>query len=100
MVDDVINVNKCSKQTVVSNATIRTLMEANNLNLAHKKCSKIHLGKKCKKCPNLFLHEDQMKESQAETYLGDVISEDGKLDATINARKIKAFSYLSEKRAL
>ena len=40
-----------------------------------------------------------MKESQAEAYLGDVISEDGKLDATINAITIKAFSYLSEKRA-
>ena len=100
MVDDVINVNKCSNKTVVSNATINAFMEAYKFNLAHKKCSKIHIGKKCKKCPNLYVHEDQMKESQSETYLGDVISEDGKLDATINGRKIKAFSYRSEIRAL
>ena len=65
-----------------------------------KKCSKIHVGKKCKKYPNLNVHEEEMKKSQAETYLGDVISEDGKLDATIKARKVKAFSYLSEIRAL
>ena len=60
----------------------------------------MHIGKKCKKCPVLNVHEEQMKESQAETYLGDIISEDGKLDATIKARKAKAFSYLSEIRAL
>ena len=100
MVDNVVNVNKCSNKTVVSNATINAFMEANKLTLAHKKCSKIHVGKKCKKCPNLNVHEEEMKESQAETYLGDVISEDGKLDATIKARKVKAFSYLSEIRAL
>ena len=100
MVDDVININKCLNKTVVSNSIINTFIKTNELTLAHTKCSKIHIGKKCKKCPVLNVHEEQMKESQAETYLGDIISEDGKLDATIKARKAKAFSYLSEIRAL
>ena len=100
MVDNVINVNKCLNKTVVSNSIINTFIKTNELTLAHTKCSKMHIGKKCKKCPVLNVHEEQMKESQAETYVGHIISEDGKLDATIKARKAKAFSYLSEIRAL
>ena len=83
MVDDVVNVDKCSNKTVTSIATINAFMEANKLTLPHNKCSKIHIGKRCNNCPKLNVHDEQMKESQAETYLGDVINEDGKLDATI-----------------
>ena len=100
MVDDVINVTKCSNQTVINNATINAFMEANKLTLAKKKCSRIHVGRKCQKCPELNIHEAQINNSQAETYLGDVICENGKLDVTINARKIKAYSCMSEIKAL
>ena len=100
MVDDVLSVTKCSEVSVMTNATIVSFMEINKLKLAAKKCAKIHVGKKCNNCPKLHVHGEQMKESQAEKYLGDVISDDGTLDETIKSRKLKGYSYISEIRAL
>ena len=45
MVGDVISVNKCSSQSVTSNATVISFMDMNKLSLSHTKCSKIHIGK-------------------------------------------------------
>jgi hypothetical protein len=100
MVDDVLSVSECSAKTVIANATINSFMELNKLTLSKTKCSKIHIGKKCNTCPDLKVQEAPMKQSHQEKYLGDVISSDGTLDATIKARKAKAYAYLSEIRAL
>ena len=100
MVDDVLSVAKCSETSVITNATIVSFMELNKLKLAAHKCAKIHIGKKCDNCPELKVHEEVMKESHAEKYLGDVISEDGTLDENIKVRKLKGYSYISEIRAL
>ena len=100
MVDDVISVNKCSSQSVTSNATVNSFMDINKLPLSHTKCSKIHVGKKCDECPKLVIDEEQMKESHAEKYLGDYISSEGTIDKTIKERKSKVYSYLSEINAL
>ena len=75
-------------------------MEQNKLKLAASKCSRIHVGKKAGECPTLKVHEEKMKTSEAEKYLGDFISSDGKLDETINDRIRRAYSYLAEIRAL
>ena len=74
MVDDVLCVTKCSNATITSNATINSFMELNKLTLSAEKCSKIHIGKKTHQCPKLKVHENEMKESQKEKYLGDIIS--------------------------
>jgi hypothetical protein len=100
MVDDVLCVSKCSTKAVISNATINTFMELNKLTLSKTKCAKIHIGKKCTTCPELKIQDASMKQTHQEKYLGDVISSDGTLDATIKQRKAKAYSYLSEIRAL
>ena len=42
----------------------------------------------------------KIKNSESEKYLGDIISHDGKHDATMNNRIQRAYSYLSEIRAL
>ena len=73
MVDDVLSVSKCSGASVISNATVNSFMELNKLKLAAKKCGKIHIGKKCIQCPTLKVHEDNMKNSNAEKYIGDVV---------------------------
>ena len=65
MVDDVVYVDKCSNKTVTSKATINAFMEAKKITLAHKKCRKIHIEKRCNESPRLYVHADQMKESQA-----------------------------------
>ena len=100
MVDDVLSVSKCSSKSITSHATVNSFIDINKLKLSSTKCSKIHIGNKCDHCPKLFVDEQPMKESHAEKYLGDVISSDGTIDKTINDRKLKAYSYLSEIKAL
>ena len=96
MVDDVLCVTKCSSKTVISNATINTFMELNKLTLSADKCRKIHIGKKCDQCPKLKVHENDMKDSQKEKYLGDSINEKGTLKDTIENRIAKGWAYVSE----
>ena len=100
MVDDVVCVTKCSSSTVTTNATINSFMELNKLKLSAGKCSKIHVGKKCDQCPKVKVHEEKMKDSQQEKYLGDMISEKGTLQATIDNRISKAWSYVAEINAI
>ena len=100
MVDDVFCVNKCSNITVASNATVNAFMENNKLKLSATKCARIHIGKKCTNCPELKIHENVMKTTYKEKYLGDIITNEGKLDQTIEQRVTKAWSYFAEIRAL
>ena len=100
MVDDVLCVSKCSNQAVISNATINAFMEVNKLKLSETKCSRIHIGKKLNKCPELKVHKDVMKTSNKEKYLGDIITSEGNLDATIEDRITKAWSYYAEIKAI
>ena len=100
MVDDVLCVAKCSSEAIKCNATVTSLMELNKLKLATNKCAKIHIGKQSYKCPEYKVHEEKLKESYAEKYLGDVICERGTLDETIKQRKLKGYSYIAEIRAL
>ena len=65
------------------NSTINAFMELNKLKLAS------HIWKQNIPCPGYQIHEDKLKDSQAEKYLGDVISEKGTLDETIQQRKLK-----------
>ena len=75
-------------------------MEINKLTLVSKKCGKIHIGKKSKNCPTLKVHEEVMKDSSSEKYLGNFVLNKGTLDDTIKDRKLKGYSYISEIRAL
>ena len=51
MVDDVLAVNICSNEAVISNATVNEFMELNKLKLSSAKCNRILIGKKVTKCP-------------------------------------------------
>ena len=100
MVDDVLAVNKCSNPVVMSNATVKKFMELNKLKLSGTKCHRMHIGKKVKECPELYIHEQKMETSAKEKYLGDIITSDGKQDKNIENRINKAWSYFAEIRAL
>ena len=82
MVDDVLGVNSCSNDVVTSSATINSFMELNKLKLSSTKCSKMHIGKQNLKCPELKVHNNDLKTSVQEKYLCDVLSSQGSLDAT------------------
>ena len=43
------------------------------------KCHKIHVGGNTKFCPKLKVHGTEMESVDEDTYLGDIISGDGKI---------------------
>ena len=85
---------------MLSNSTINAFIEHNKLKLAPSKCTRVHIGKKEDNCYEVKVHEEPMKDSDSEKYLGDFFSSDGKQDKTISDRILRAYSYLSEIRAL
>ena len=68
--------------SLTMNAIVNAFIEQKKLTLAVKKCSKIHIGKKCNDCEKLYVHQDEMVESSEVKYLGDILHENGKSKAT------------------
>ena len=91
MVDDVVTISECGSTSITMNSTVNTFMEHKRLKLNTKKCAKMHIGKKCSSCPKLLVHGDEMKTSDKEKYLGDIINVAGTAKDTIAARLTKAF---------
>ena len=73
-----------------------SFVELKKLTLGDKKCSKIHIGKTNLSCHQLKVHENDMKNSNQERYLGDVISKDAKIKHTIDQRVSKEYGIVSE----
>ena len=71
-------------------------MERKKLKLSGTKCNKMHLGKTTTNCPSLKVHSDNMNTSNQEKYLGDILTNDGKLNKTIEERKAKGFGLSSQ----
>ena len=99
MVDDILSVQKCSEDAVKINAVINGFIEGKKLTLSNKKCNRIHIENKrtrnAKNCPDLKVHENQMKTSLEEKYLGDVVNTSGTIRKTVEERKNKGYGIVS-----
>ena len=73
MVDDILTRTKCNSTAITMNATVNTFIETKKLKLASSKCSVIHVGKKCSKCPSLKVHGQKMHKAESIKYLGDTL---------------------------
>ena len=89
MVDDILAVQTCSEATVQVNAVINSFIELKKLTLSAKKCSKIHVGKQSNCCPVVKVHDNPMKNSDKEKYLGDQLHKNAKIKLTIEDRVAK-----------
>ena len=69
MVDDIINVSTV-ENTARMNKCINTFIESKKLRLSETKCFRMHIGRGHEKCPELKVHDFEMKESEKEKYLG------------------------------
>ena len=96
MVDDILFPTKCSQDSIVANAKVNSFMETKKLELNDKKCHKMHIGKNNKNCLSLNVHESKMESSSQEKYLGDILTDDGKIQKTIEDRKAKGFGLNSQ----
>ena len=66
--------------------------------LSESKCGRIHIGRdnKVGGCPDLYIHDNLMKNSQEEKYLGDILSSAGNPHLTILDRVSRGRGIISE----
>ena len=99
-----MSIQKCSSDTVQTNAVINSFIEGKKLKLSNKKCYRIHVqNKRIKHTPNckeLKIHDDPMKDAVQEKYLGDLINTTGTIRNTVEDRKNKGFGIVNERIAL
>ena len=64
MVDDLLTMNYCGTETVVSNTINNSFVESKRLELGSNKCHRIHVGKFTDNCHDLKVHSEKMKDSK------------------------------------
>ena len=74
LIDDIIAVAECSTDSVKVNATIQAKIQGKQLQLGHKKCFQMHIGKSSECCPSLNVHDKVMHTANHERYLGDILT--------------------------
>ena len=95
-VDDALTVAKCGNKCVVNNSILNSFTESKKLRYGVDKCKQMHVGKSNNICPSLIVHEGEMKVSDKETYLGDVITSSAKVKENILSRRDKGFGIVSD----
>ena len=100
MIDDVLTVSKCGSTSLAMNSLVNGFMLSKKLKLNQLKCSKIHVGRKSDMCPQLFVQNQEMKQSVQEKYLGDMLHQNGKQHATIVDRISKGYGILANITAI
>ena len=84
MVEDINGISKCGLDSVALNTFINTQIELKKLKFhvpdekGRSKCHKLHIGPRKSTCPELKVHNTVMVDVTEDTYLGDIISANGK----------------------
>ena len=96
-IDDVLSVTNCGNDTVKANAIIHSKVDTKQLKFGPSKCFKMHVGNdNLNTCPTLKVHEQVMTEVNKEKYLGDYLSNDGKININIQERQNKGNGYVNQ----
>ena len=102
MCDDLNGVAKCGLDSVAMNTFITTQIELKKLRFhipdkhGKLKCHKIHVGKNYETCPILKVHGTVMEDVSYDTYLGDIISGDGRNTLNIKKRVGKGLGIITQ----
>ena len=97
MIDDLLGMATCGDKSIELNSIINAKVESKKLRLSEDKCYKIHICKKKSLCTQVLkVHDSTMKTVTQATYLGDVLSEKGTIDETIEQRCQKAYGIISQ----
>ena len=95
-IDDILSVSNCDTNSIKVNALIQQKIDARQLKFGETKCHKLHVGPGEKSCPEIKVHESNIKETNEVTYLGTVISSDGLANSDIEARFSKGLSSANQ----
>ena len=102
MVDDLLAIAKCGPESNKVNVFINAEIDMKKLKFhvpgidGKSKCNKIHIGRRKMDCQGLQVHGCPMKEVKNDTYLGDIISSDGKNTLNIESRVSKGLGIVSQ----
>ena len=88
MIDDTFAATRCGLQSVQMNALINTFMEGKKLTFNTSKCFVIHVGPRSDECCKWKVHNQEMKRTCSEKYLGDIVSNLGNSENIENRRKM------------
>ena len=102
MVDDINAISRCGLASVSLNTYINTQIELKKLRFhvpdqdGNSKCHKMHIGGNKEMCPELKVHGTVMEGVEQDTYLGDVISSDGKNRKNVEKRISKGIGIITQ----
>ena len=102
MVDDILTISRCGTDSLTLNTFVNAQIETKKLKFhtpdsnGKSKCHFMHIGRKTSVCPQLQVHGTLMEQVTEDTYLGDIISDDGKNGKNIKARIAKGVGIISE----
>ena len=97
MIDDVLAISDFGNDSVKMNAIIHSKVDTKQLRFGPSKCFKLHIGNKSlSTCPTLKVHDKVMATVNKEKYFGDVLSNDGKINANIQSRHDKGIGYVNQ----
>ena len=121
LVDDLLTISSCGFKTTQMNQYLNSKTAEKRLQFGTSKCIKLHIGKSCNDTLCRETHVDgwnvdvvtdaetgicsqresfggseKMKVKQEQTYLGDVISSDGKHAKNVIARKNKGLGVITQ----
>ena len=100
-VDDLNGIARCGQESLDLNIFINTQIELKRLRFhvpditGKTKCHKLHIGRSHKNCPALKVHGTVMPEVSEETYLGDILSNDGKNTKNVENRISKGIGIIN-----
>ena len=95
MVDDLLTISKCGADSIMTNAVVNAKFEQKRLELNKSKCHQIHVGIHEKRCPELKAHDEIMIKAKEDKYIGDILSNDGKIYKNIKNRSMKGIGIIS-----
>ena len=101
-IDDLNGIAKCGLKSIALNTFLTKQIELKKLKLhtadnkGKSKCVKLHIGKNRGYCPSLTVHGTKMPEVTEESYLGDILSADGKNTKNIKSRISKGIGIISQ----
>ena len=102
MVDDLLAVAPCGIDSLAVNVFINTQIEMKKLKFhtpdanGKSKCHVMHIGKKNMSCPDLKVHGTPMGFVTEDTYLGDIVSQDGSNQKNVRSRVGKGIGIISQ----
>ena len=95
-IDDLTGIAKCGTDSLELNVFLTTKIELKNLVFGKNKCARMHVGKQRCECKSLKVHGYEMQDVSEFTYLGDLVSADGRNNKNIKDRSNKGIGLISK----